>query len=390
MSQANARIDVKKAALVMQFIGSIAFTLMNSFMPLFITIELKETLIEATYWTGLFQTVGNFTTAVAAPFWGYMCDRVGTRKILLITIVGNTVAYTGMALSNNVVSVILFRGLQGGFGGTSTIMFALISSVVDASDLKTAISYQLAAMTMSQIVGPGLGGLFASLVGYRLTFLVSALLYVSITPIVLLLRPSLVSRDEEGGNRFGLTDFKMILPDAFALILVYACINFVTPIVVYLLSSVGVAESQLLTYTVITMTLNGLTYAAATPLVTRVVSDRTLPLLSVIGAGVIFATAFATNPLQFIGLRLSIGAIQAGIPPCLLGGKSGRKGLALGLLNSFRFIGQAIGPFVATSILGEGKPQQVLLVFLTMSGVSLFTAFFTYITHTRHLSTKLL
>ena len=46
-------------------------------------------------------------------------------------------------------------------------------------------------------------------------------------------------------------------------------------------------------------------------------------------------------------------------------------------------IGGAIGPFVATSILGDGAPQRIQLMFTTMTGISLFTALFTYMTHTR-------
>jgi hypothetical protein len=92
-------------------------------------------------------------------------------------------------------------------------------------------------------------------------------------------------------------------------------------------------------------------------------------------------TAFVFNPLQFIALRIVIGGLQAGIPPNLLGGKSGRKGTGMGFLNSARFLGMAIGPIMATTILGDGKGQGAFNMFAVMAGVSLVTAIFIYLTH---------
>jgi MFS family permease len=102
----------------------------------------------------------------------------------------------------------------------------------------------------------------------------------------------------------------------------------------------------------------------------------------VIAAGAIFLTTFVTDAYQFIALRVIIGSIQAGIPPSLLGGK-GTRGAAMGFLNSARFMGMAIGPFLATSILGNGETPKVLYMFTTMTGMSLLSSLVTYLTHTR-------
>ncbi|MDQ1281131.1 MAG: transporter, family, multidrug resistance protein [Thermoproteota archaeon] len=369
----------------MQFIASVAYFLMSSFLPLFFSSELNETLINATYWAGVFQLIGNTATALGAPFWGYMCDRIGVKKVLLFTIMGNTIGYTGMAISNSIPSVMFFRGLQGCFGGTSTIMFSLVALVVPREKLKMALSYQITAMTMSQIAAPGIGGVIASILGFRFTFLVSAILYLSITLIILLIRIPPPDRKQTEGGRFSLSDLKTILPDAFSLILVYMTMNFITPIVTWFLGSTGIPYNQLLTFTAITTIISGLAYAASTPLLTKVITDKTMHLLSIIAAAGIFATAFVKEPYQFIVLRIFIGAAQSGIPPNLLGGKSGRKGTSLGVLNSARFMGGAIGPFMATSILGDGSSQKVLIMFSSMAGISLIAALFIYLTHTKRI-----
>jgi hypothetical protein len=95
-------------------------------------------------------------------------------------------------------------------------------------------------------------------------------------------------------------------------------------------------------------------------------------------------TAFAANTSQFIALRTAMGAIQAGIPPFLLGGKgTARRGTAMGFLNSARFMGIAIGPITATSILGDGEPSKVIGMFATMASLSLLASIIIYFAHKR-------
>lgn len=374
-------MDTATAALVVQFLVSVAFNLMGSFMPLFISNELNETLIEATGWTGTSSFIASTIMAITAPFWGWMCDRVGTKKVLLFVLAGNIVVYAGMAFSTNVLQIVFFRALQGGFGGISTVMFAIVASVVPSRDLKKALSYQMAAMTMGGLVSPGIGGVMASLIGYRLTMVASAILFVLIFPVVLKLTlPPPAGRDVDA-KAFDFSDFKSLIPDIMALILVYICISFIAPAISWFLESLGVPDDQLLLWTAAATILNGLAYAVATPLLTNAVTDRTLPLLSAGAAVAIMATAFVFNPIQFIALRIIIGAIQAGIPPNLLGGRSGRKGTGMGFLNSARFLGMAIGPILATTLLGDGVPPKPLYMYAVIAVISMAAAAFIYATH---------
>jgi DHA1 family multidrug resistance protein-like MFS transporter len=374
-------MNVASAALIVQFLVSVAFNLMGSFQPLFISSALGYTLIEATSWTGVSQLAASTLMALTAPFWGWMCDRVGTKKILIMVIAGNTVVYSGMAASTNVIQIVLFRGLQGSFGGISTVMFALVSQVVHPTELKRALSYQMAAMTIGGLVAPGIGGVLASVIGFRLTLVTSALLFLCIIPVVAVLSMPPPEGKEASSKRFTAEDFRSILPDFVALILIYVCISFIAPTISWFLETLGVPYEQLLLYTTAATILNGLAYAIATPTLTRLITDRTLPLLSTAAAVIIMATAFVVSPIQFIALRVAIGAVQAGIPPNLLGGRSGRKGTGMGFLNSARFLGMAIGPYMATAILGTGEPPRPFYMFAVMALISLISSAFIYATH---------
>ncbi len=374
-------LDIRLAALIVQFLASISFSLMGSFLPLFISTDLNYPLIEATYWTGIAQFIASSLYAITATFWGFLCDRVGIKKISMIILAANAVVYTGMGLSTNVGHILLFRGLQGTFGGISTVMLVLVAAIYSGEQLKKAVSYQMAMMTMGSIVGPGLGGLLASLAGFRLTLVTSSILFVTIIPIMFLINVPPPSQETSGRSRFTRSDFKAIFPDFGSLILVYACISFIMPTIPWFLKSYGIPDGQLVTYTTVTTVLNGSAFALATPIMSRIITDRKLPLLSMIASGAIFMTAFVADPYQFIALRIAIGAIQAGIPPNLIGGKSGRKGTAMGFLNSARFMGMAIGPITATSILGGGEPSRILGMFATMASFSIVASLVIYFAH---------
>jgi DHA1 family multidrug resistance protein-like MFS transporter len=278
---------------------------------------------------------------------------------------------------------VFFRALQGGFGGMSTVMFAIVATAVPPHDLKRALSYQMAAMTMGGLVAPGIGGVMAALIGYRLTMGASAILFVLIFPLVLILTLPPPTSKEADSKSFKFSDFKVLLPDIFSLILVYICISFIAPTISWFLESFGVPDDQLLLWTAVATILNGLAFAVATPLLSKAATDRTLPLLSMIAAITIMATAFVFNPVLFIALRVVIGAVQAGIPPNLLGGKSGRKGTGMGFLNSARFLGMALGPVLATTILGDGLPPRPLYMYAVMAAISMIAAVFLYLTHTK-------
>lgn len=377
-------MDIKLAALLVQLLVSLAFSLMGSFLPLFISTDLRHSLIEATYWTGTAQLIASSLFAFTAPFWGFMCDRAGIKKITMIVLAGNAVVYAGMGLSNSIVEILLFRGLQGGLGGVSTAMFALVAAIVSGNELKHALSYQMAMMTLGSLIGPGIGGLLASVVGYRLTLVASSLLFLSIIPIMFLINVPPPTKKEDGARGFSPVDLKAIMPDIASLILVYACISFIMPTIPWFLRTLGIPDEQLLTYTALTTILNGTAFVVATPFLTKTVTDRTLPILSMLAAGPIMMTAFVRDPYLFIVLRVTIGALQAGIPPSLLGGgKSAKRGMVMGFLNSARFFGMAVGPFMATSILGSGEPSRVMNMFAAFTGMSLLASLTVYMSHTR-------
>jgi DHA1 family multidrug resistance protein-like MFS transporter len=372
-------MDTLKLALVAQFTVSIAFGLMQSFMPLFINKDLGESLIRSTYWSSLSNFAWFGGMAVTAPIWGWICDKVGTKRVLIIVLAGNILTYAGMAFSINVIQLVAFRIIQSLFGGLSTILFIVVGIVAPKNRLREQLGYQIAGSTIGNLVAPGIGGAIASVLGYRMTILIQGVFFVALYPLILKMKTA-KPETTQTLEKFNLSDLKSIFPVAGALICAYACIGFINPTIPWFLSSLGVDSGSLLLWTTITTILNGTAYAIATPILTKKASGSTITIFQILAAIVIEATAFAFNPIIFIIFRVGIGVIQAGLPANLLGGKSATKGQGMGLLNSARYIGTAIGPVIASTILGDGAPPKPLYMFTVISCISLLSAIITYTT----------
>jgi DHA1 family multidrug resistance protein-like MFS transporter len=237
--------DTLKASIVAQFLCFLAFGLMGSFMPLFINHDLGESLVNATYWTGVSNLAWYGGLAFTAPVWGWICDKVGTKKVLIIVLIGNIATYAGMAFSQNVTQLVALRIIQSLFGGLSTILFVVVGIVASAQDLKKYLGYQIAASTISSIISPGLGGAIAAVIGYRWTIFLQAVVFATIFPLILMMKTA----RPEGRERdvFKFSDIRTLLPTATALFCAYAGISFITPVIPFFLSSLGIVSGDLLT-----------------------------------------------------------------------------------------------------------------------------------------------
>jgi DHA1 family multidrug resistance protein-like MFS transporter len=170
---------------------------------------------------------------------------VGTKKVLIIVLIGNIATYAGMAFSQNVTQLVALRIIQSLFGGLSTILFVVVGIVASAQDLKKYLGYQIAASTISSIISPGLGGAIAAVIGYRWTIFLQAVVFAAIFPLILMMKTA----RPEGRERdvFKFSDIRTLLPTATALFCAYAGISFITPVIPFFLSSLGIVSGDLLT-----------------------------------------------------------------------------------------------------------------------------------------------
>lgn len=114
------------------------------------------------------------TSMVAAPFIGMLADRFGRRPIILVSLAGYILAFSGYLFATNAWLLIMLRGLAGVF--TAGLLPAVNGMVGDlAPDYQRGrwIGIVNGGAAVGWILGPLLGGALYDGFGYRLPFAVS-------------------------------------------------------------------------------------------------------------------------------------------------------------------------------------------------------------------------
>ncbi|THV30725.1 MDR family MFS transporter [Glycomyces paridis] len=112
-------------------------------------------------------------TTASVPLYGKLSDLYGRRPVILTAIVIFLVASALAGLAQNMLQLVIFRGLQGlGGGGLITLAFTVVSDVVSPRDRGRYQGFFGAVFGISSVAGPVLGGWLAE-VDWRWIFYIN-------------------------------------------------------------------------------------------------------------------------------------------------------------------------------------------------------------------------
>lgn len=116
---------------------------------------------------GLLMASYSLMQFVFAPLWGRLSDKFGRRPILLLSLIGGSLSYLGIAFSDTLIMMFVCRSLAGTFAANISTAHAAIADVTDKKNRTNAMGLIGAAFGLGFIVGPSLGSLFGY-IGQRL------------------------------------------------------------------------------------------------------------------------------------------------------------------------------------------------------------------------------
>ncbi|MFD2661740.1 MFS transporter [Paenibacillus thailandensis] len=154
----------------------IQFAMMSpmTLIPLFVQ-ELHGTTANLALWAGMVSSATGLSNMIASPLLGKLSDRVGSERILGVSLVGAAVCFVPQALSHTVWQLLLSRFALGIFlGGLNPTVNALIRKYTPDSMVGRAYSFNSSTLALGNMVGPIVGGALSGPVGIQGLFVLSA------------------------------------------------------------------------------------------------------------------------------------------------------------------------------------------------------------------------
>jgi DHA1 family multidrug resistance protein-like MFS transporter len=175
------------AVTIASFIGFMGFTLVMPFLPLyFIELGVRDT-GEIALWTGFSMGVTPGLTAILAPAWGRLADRVGSKLMVERSLFSFVIVMGAMAFVTEPWHIFALRAVQGLFAGYGALTLTMAAESAPPHRMADAIGYVQTAQRLGPALGPVIGGAIAHTVGLRATFFVTSACYLFALVLVFLL-----------------------------------------------------------------------------------------------------------------------------------------------------------------------------------------------------------
>jgi DHA1 family tetracycline resistance protein-like MFS transporter len=190
------------------FIDVLGFSILVPIMPYFVRH------FGASYVAvgALFATFA-FCQFVSAPLWGNVSDRIGRKRVLVISQIGATLGWTGLAFAPTLAWVFVARIVEGISGGNISVTQAYVADRVDVAERSRAFAFVGASFSAGLVLGPLAGGLLLGHYGYRAPFLLAAALQLVTLVVTLLYLPEDVAARAETAPAAKLSDIPRYFAD---------------------------------------------------------------------------------------------------------------------------------------------------------------------------------
>jgi len=191
------------------FIDVLGFSILIPLMPFFVkrfgAPDIAVGAVFATY---------SLCQLISGPLWGNVSDRIGRKRVLIVSQVGSTISWTLLAFAPSIPWVLFSRALEGFSGGNIGVTQAYVGDLVEPHERGTAFSYVGAAFAAGFVFGPATGGWLAERYGFAIPFLLAAGLQVLTLVLTIFRLPESRSRlPEDAQSAVGLRDIATSLRD---------------------------------------------------------------------------------------------------------------------------------------------------------------------------------
>ncbi len=182
-----------------QLLSAVGFSTIFPFLPNYVE-SLGSSRGSILFWITAVYSVQAITMMIASPIWGAISDRKGRKPMVLRALFGCGVVIFLMAFVNTAEQLVALRALQGLLAGVVAASVSMVAAATPRKHIGYAMGLMQTAQWAGVSVGPVIGGLLAFSVGYRMSFIVTAVLLVLAGVLVTtMVREDFVPKPGRGG-----------------------------------------------------------------------------------------------------------------------------------------------------------------------------------------------
>jgi len=346
-----------------QFVMTMAFSMLTPIMPLFLPELGVTTPAGIDIWAGILSGITSLVAAFASPVWGRVADRRGRKLMLIRSSLAIGFFTVLMGLSLNVWQFFAARTLMGVFAGFSSAAIALVASQVPESRLGYSLGWLSTGQLVGSLVGPIVGGALADLTGsYRIPFyLTSVTIFCALGLVGFGVHEEFVRPTSAKAGRsiaaglLALVQSPTLLALFFVLLMAQFGVRTVQPIVTLYVKEMVGDLPNVATLAGIAFSITGVANVISAPFLgnrSDVIGYRRVLLISLLGATLTtLPQAFTDNYWLFTAERFAVGLFIGGLLPtanALVGRLVARsdRGTIYGMTSSAMFMGNSLGPLL--------------------------------------------
>ncbi len=351
---------------------TLGYTLMIPLLPVLVRQYHASDLM-----AGALLSIPAFCSAIAAPVWGKVSDRVGRKPIIITAQVLSLAGYLMLALSHSLWLVLLSRVISGCGGGSLGAVESYVADVTSDEQREFAYSLYGAVFGLAFIVGPGVSGALMHN-GVALPFFLAAAMEAGNIVFTALFLPSRTrERRKETSIRDSLKaaaqpQVRRVLVRQF--LFIFAVVVFLANFSLYVDKVLHISISHAAYLLAAAGAVGGIALlAVVTPLAKRVGDASTSQIGLAAGMVSYIILIFASTTWMFVAAMIvwAVGAATAEPSLTTLLSKRAKKeerGAIMGLSDSVNSVAMIAGPATGAAIVGGDARLLGLLPAAALAG----------------------
>lgn len=325
------------------------------FLPFYIRSVSPLSEAATLVWTGLVVAGAPAAASVASTLWGALTARLSPKLLFERGLLTHSLVVAATAFTTSLPLLLALRIAQGVLGGISTISLIIIGAISRRETLPSHIGLLNSALTTGSIIGPPVGAAIAAAWGFRAAFLSAAgLIGAALVFSHRFLPPIPPQRPSAGAPRVSRRE---LLAGWLVSVTAMVQLGFLPSVLPQVLAVYGIEGDRAVAAAGLVVMAYGAAAAVGAASLRWV---RRLPHRgAVLGAGAASALLQAALALAgslpvFLAFRVMQAFLAGLIMPLVMADVAATgRGAAVGTLNTARFVGNALGPILATVLLAR-------------------------------------